>query len=114
MAVADEKNIEVEKSKTKASKVVEKSEIESAEKAFVYIGPMLSAYGLANNKILQGTKEEIFKHYSSTIEKHPKVKQLIVPLSKLSESRRKVVTPGNVLHEYFKAVQLEAAGSKEA
>ncbi len=68
---------------------------------YVYIGPSLPGAKLMTNTVLSGTHKEISEYYKDVVERYPNVEKLIVPASKLSESRAKVRTGGNVLSKYY-------------
>lgn len=68
---------------------------------YVYIGPSLPGAKLMMNTVLSGTRKEISEYYKDVIERYPNVEKLIVPVGKLSESRAKVRTGGNVLNKYY-------------
>jgi len=69
--------------------------------SYVYIGPSLPGAKLMTNTVLSGTRKEISEYYKDVIEQYPNVAKLIVPVGKLSESRAKVRTNGNVLNKYY-------------
>ena len=68
---------------------------------YVYIGPSLPGAKLMTNTVLSGTRKEISDYYKDVIEQYPNVARLIVPVDKLSESRTKARTNGNILHKYY-------------
>ncbi len=68
---------------------------------YAYIGPSLPGAKLMTNTVLSGTRKEIFDYYKDVIEQYPNVAKLIVPVGKLSESRAKIRTNGNVLNKYY-------------
>ncbi len=69
--------------------------------SYVYIGPSLPGAKLMMNTVLSGTRKEISEYYKDVVERYPNVEKLIVPVGKLSESRAKVRTGGNVLNKYY-------------
>jgi hypothetical protein len=72
-----------------------------APKQFVYIGPSVPRGKLMKNAIFTGTREEIEKYLADVLEKYPKIKNLIVPVEELAESREKVSKPGNAINRYY-------------
>jgi len=71
---------------------------------FAYIGPALPNGRLKSNTILVGTHAEITEYYKETIELYPSVAKLIVPVSRLAESREKAEKSGNLLNKYCQEV----------
>lgn len=75
---------------------------------FVYIGPSLPNAKLMENAVLIGTRKEISEYYKDVIERFPSVEKLIVPVERLSESRIKARTSGNVLNKYYNDLIVQA------
>ncbi len=97
-AVSDSDTMAIEKAPKKAA-----SETPNGEKAtnFVYIGPSLPGAKLMANSVLCGTRKSISEYCKDVFERYTLVDKLIVPVERLSESRAKVHTSGNVLNKYY-------------
>ena len=67
---------------------------------YVYIGPNIKGL-IQTGSIYRGTREDAHKAAAAAIEKHPKVKSLIVAGDVLPEARLKVKTPGNALYANY-------------
>ena len=67
---------------------------------YVYIGPNIKGL-IQTGSIYRGTREDAYKAAAAAIEKHPKVKSLIVSGDALPEVRLRVKTPGNVLYANY-------------
>lgn len=67
---------------------------------YVYIGPNIKGL-IQTGSIYRGTREDAHKAAAAAIEKHPKVKSLIVSGDALPEVRLRVKTPGNVLYANY-------------
>ena len=74
---------------------------------FVYIGPSLPGGKLKSYTVLNGTFAEIKEFYNEAITLYPSVLKLIVPVSRLAESREKAEKSGNILHKYCEDVSTE-------
>lgn len=64
---------------------------------YIYIGPNIKGL-IQTGSIYRGDRENAYKMAAAAIEKHPKVKTLIVAGDALPEARLKIKTPGNVLY----------------
>jgi len=71
---------------------------------FVYIGPSLPGGKLKSYTVLNGTFAEIKEFYNEAITLYPSVLKLIVPVSRLAESREKAEKGGNLINQYYKEV----------
>ncbi|GHV18180.1 hypothetical protein FACS189425_06220 [Clostridia bacterium] len=69
--------------------------------SYVYAGPALPTGELKNNAILKGTLDSIKEAYSDVIEKYPHIGHLVVPVSKLAETREKLKRTDNILGKYY-------------
>lgn len=97
----------------KSTVAIKPTPVEKECKHYVYVGPSLPGGQLKSNTVLQGTKEEIKKYYKDVLGKYPQAEKLIVPISKLGESKEKVQKPGNIIHKYFNDVVSEIGKDKE-
>ena len=116
--MVDKKKIEkvdevVDKTEVKTTPPSKKQE-QKSEKIHMYIGPSLPGGKLKKNTILAGTLEEIHEYHKETLAEFPKVAQLIVPVSKLAQSKAKLKKSGNVLNKYYKDLSQSTPGRKEA
>lgn len=73
-------------------------------KTFAYIGPSLPKGRLKTNTILSGTYAEITEYYKDEITLYPSVARLIIPVTRLAESRERVQTSGNLLHKNYQDI----------
>ena len=82
---------------------------------FAYIGPSLPGGKLQSNTVLCGTYAEITEYYKDAIEIYPSAARLIVPVTRLAESREKIKTSGNLLYNYNTeiAAAIKARGEEE-
>jgi len=71
---------------------------------FAYVGPSLPSGWLKSNTILNGTYAEITEYYKEAIELFPSVARLFVPVSRLAESREKLLRGGNLISRHFQEV----------
>ncbi|MDE7053857.1 MAG: hypothetical protein K2O84_03455 [Oscillospiraceae bacterium] len=67
---------------------------------YIYIGPNIKGL-IQTGSIYRGDRENAYKMAAAAIEKHPKVKTLIVAGDALPEARLKVNTPGNILYANY-------------
>lgn len=67
---------------------------------YIYIGPNIKGL-IQTGSIYRGDREHAHQMAAAAIEKHPKVKTLIVAGDALPEARLKVKTPGNVLYANY-------------
>lgn len=105
----------VSETDTKAESAKSQKDKDSAE-TYVYIGPNLpSGAKLMANAIISGTKDQINGYYKDVIEQYPNVAKLIVPVTRLAESREKIKTGGNTLSKYYNdlAAQIRQKGDVE-
>ncbi|MCL1866482.1 MAG: hypothetical protein FWF82_03655 [Oscillospiraceae bacterium] len=72
---------------------------------FSYIGPTITGGRLSHGIVLRGTLKQITASFKREIELYPDIVRLIVPVSKLSESRRKVKSDGNSLNECYLKIE---------
>lgn len=79
----------------------------ATHKHFVYIGPSVPNGSLARNSIFSGEIGKIEKHLSSVLEKYPKVKNLIVPISQLAAASKEIEKTGNALYRYYEELVAE-------
>ena len=66
----------------------------------IYIGPNIKGL-IQTGSIYRGDREHAHQMAAAAIEKHPKVKTLIVAGDALPEARLRVKTPGNVLYANY-------------
>lgn len=71
------------------------------EKHFIYIGPSTPNGSLLRNAIFSGEREQIEASLSGVIERFPKVKNLIVPISELATANKEIGQPGKALNRYY-------------
>jgi hypothetical protein len=83
------------------------------ERSYVYIGAALPKVGLASNFIIKGTRAEAEAVLAEAVGKYPLVKNLLVPVSRLAESRAKVQGTDNLLGRYYAELKQDVQG-KEA
>ena len=67
---------------------------------YIYIGPNIKGL-IQTGSIYRGDREHAHQMAAAAIEKHPKVKSLIVSGDALPEVRLRVKTPGNVLYANY-------------
>lgn len=81
-----------------------------AEK-LVYVGPQLPRGLLKTNKIFEGTREQIIAspEMAEVLKRYPLVKNMLVPVSKLAEAKRKIAAGGNALHKFYADIASQAA-----
>lgn len=76
-----------------------------AEKeTFIYIGPDVRGGALKTNAALTGTREEVRGYLKGILEAVPQVERLLVPVSRLAESKGKVKEKGTLLNKYYNEV----------
>jgi len=68
-----------------------------SNKIYCYIGPNIRGY-LHSGQVFRGERADILKAYAPLVEKHPLVKNLLVPGESLAVARRKVQEPGTAHH----------------
>lgn len=76
---------------------------------YIYIGPNIKGL-IQTGTIYRGDRANALQAAKDAIEKHPKVKSLIVSGDALPGARLKVKTPGNVLYANYAALKKDAAG----
>lgn len=54
---------------------------------YIYIGPSLPFGKLAQNRIMRGNKNDIYKSLEDVLAEHPQVKHLVVRLDQLAEQK---------------------------
>ena len=83
---------------------------EEAEK-LVYVGPQLPRGRLKTNKIFEGTRDQILAspEMAEVLKRYPLVKNMLVPVSKLAEAKRKIAAGGNALHKFYADIASLAA-----
>lgn len=67
---------------------------------YIYIGPNIKGL-IQTGSIFRGNREHAHQMAAAAIEKHPKVKSLIVSGDALPEARLRVKSPGNVLYANY-------------
>ena len=67
---------------------------------YIYIGPNIKGL-IQTGSIFRGNREHAHQMAAAAIEKHPKVKSLIVSGDALPEARLRVKTPGNVMYANY-------------
>ena len=67
---------------------------------YIYIGPNIKGL-IQTGSIYRGDREHAHQMAAAAIEKHPKVKSLIVSGDALPEARLRVKSPGNVLYANY-------------
>ena len=70
---------------------------------YIYIGPNIKGL-IQTGSIYRGDREHAHQMAAAAIEKHPKVKTLIVAGDALPEARLKVKTPGNALYVNYRKI----------
>lgn len=92
-----------------------KSERYAGVKTFAYVGPSLPGGKLKSNTILSGTYAEITGYYKEAITLYPGAEKLIVPVSRLAETREKTQNSGNVMYKYYQelAAEIKAKGEEQ-
>ena len=83
---------------------------EEAEK-LVYVGPQLPRGRLKTNKIFEGTRDQILAspEMAEVLKRYPLVQNMLVPVSKLAEAKRKIAAGGNALHKFYADIASLAA-----
>lgn len=83
---------------------------QEAEK-LVYVGPQLPNGRLKTNKVFEGTREQILAspEMEEVLKRYPLVKNMLVPVSKLAEAKRKIAAGGNALHKFYADIASLAA-----
>ena len=83
---------------------------EEAEK-LVYVGPQLPRGRLKTNKIFEGTRDQILAspEMAEVLKRYPLVANMLVPVSKLAEAKRKIAAGGNALHKFYADIASLAA-----
>ena len=83
---------------------------QEAEK-LVYVGPQLPNGRLKTNKVFEGTREQILAspEMEEVLRRYPLVKNMLVPVSKLAEAKRKIAAGGNALHKFYADIASLAA-----
>ena len=83
---------------------------EEAEK-LVYVGPQLPRGRLKTNKIFEGTRDQILAspEMAEVLKRYPLVANMLVPVSKLAEAKRKIAAGGNALHKFYADIASQAA-----
>ena len=79
------------------------------EGLYIYVGPTLSGF-LKRNEVIKGRLSEIESYYGDVLEKYPKARRFIVPISELSEMKEKINTSGNIYSEYYKELSEKREG----
>lgn len=69
----------------------------------VYLGPTITNV-IQSGTVYPGSKKEVLKSISETVEKYPLIATLVVADKTLSEDRIKVKTPGNLLYVNYNKV----------
>lgn len=67
---------------------------------YMYIGPSIKGL-IQTGSIFRGDRAHAHQMAAAAIEKHPRVRTLIVAGDALPEARRNVKTPGNVLYASY-------------
>lgn len=111
MAVKKEVAIKGEEAVEAAAKVAKEQSVIN-EGTYIYIGPSLPKGKLKSNTVLQGEREEIEEHLKEILEEFPEVKRLIVPTSKLGESKAKLKAQGNSLYNSYEKVEATMRGEE--
>lgn len=63
----------------------------------IYLGPTITGV-IQKGTIYGKPKDKVLSELSETIKKYPLIASLIVPDKKISEARKNVQTPGNILY----------------
>ena len=87
--------------KTKEPAATPKAAAVNQSGFYIYIGPNIKGL-IQTGTIYRGDRANAYKTAAAAIEKHPKVKSLIVAGDALPEARLKVKVPGNVLYANYK------------
>lgn len=90
--------------------VQEPAQAAEETKKVVYVGPTLPRGKLKCNTILEGTETEIKNELKEILEEYPLVSKMLVSVSKLSEAKFKIRTPGNIMNKYFTDMQSVISG----
>ena len=77
----------------------------------MYVGPQLPNGRLKTNKVFEGTREQILAspEMEEVLKRYPLVKNMLVPVSKLAEAKRKIAAGGNALHKFYADIASLAA-----
>lgn len=111
MAVKEEAVNKGEEAVEAAAKVAKEQNATNGE-TYIYIGPSLPKGKLKSNTVLQGTKEEVEEHLKEIAEEYPEVKRLIVPTSRLGESKMKLKAQGNGLYNSYTKIAERMRGEE--
>lgn len=85
----------------------------ATEKHFIYIGPSAPNGSLLRNAIFSGEREQIEASLSGVIERFPKVKNLIVPISELATAKNEIGQTGKALNRYYEELIAEFRKGEE-
>ena len=96
----------VEEAEKSQEPKVEKAAPEKKDGFFVYIGPSIRGQ-IQNGSVYGGTRADVEALLAGAIEKHPRIKKLIVSGDTLPEDRINVKTPGNYLYENYRKLVSE-------
>lgn len=68
---------------------------------FIYIGPSIRGV-IQSASLYEGSRQEVEAFLAPAIEKHPRIKSLLISGDTLPQDRIKVKTPGNYLYEEYR------------
>lgn len=89
---------------SRAAKAAQEKPERNASGFYIYIGPNIKGL-IQTGTVFRGDRENVLRMAGPAIEKHPKVKSLIVSGDALPEARIKVKNPGNVLYANYQALK---------
>lgn len=77
---------------------------EAEKETFIYIGPTVRGGALKSNAALTGSREDVKGYLKGILEAIPQVERLLVPVSRLAESKGRVKEKGTLLNKYYNEV----------
>lgn len=68
---------------------------------YIYVGPSLPSGKLQSNTVFKGNFKKIVDMLSGIIDEIPQIKNLIIPINKLSEYEKKLNRKDNIISKYY-------------
>ncbi|MCM1217503.1 MAG: hypothetical protein NC331_13830 [Lachnospiraceae bacterium] len=87
-----------------AGKTAKKGDNGDVREILIYIGPTVKGGALKTNATLTGTRGEIKEYLKGILEDIPQVERLLVPATRLAESKGRVTEKGTLLNRYYNEV----------
>ena len=110
-AAQDTPGAEGDKDTAQDAEAVQNAPQEAEPEKLVYVGPQLPRGRLKTNKIFEGTRDQILAspEMAEVLKRYPLVQNMLVPVSKLAEAKRKIAAGGNALHKFYADIASLAA-----